>query len=100
MRIVCMDCQTESYVDVEMLKDQKRIDCNHCAENLPLTSSINTVKPPSPDNSASYSGFGQEIPAEKGFSLLEDDDILELSDYPSIYENGVLLDTEEVISLP
>lgn len=32
MKIVCMDCQTENYSDVELLKDKRYFDCERCAE--------------------------------------------------------------------
>src|SRR5215204_5600824 len=32
MKIICMDCQNETHLEVEMLKDKKKMTCARCEE--------------------------------------------------------------------
>ncbi len=41
MKIICMDCHNETHVEVEMLKDKKKMTCAHCEENSQATPAVN-----------------------------------------------------------
>jgi cell division protein FtsN len=108
MKIVCMDCQTESYADVELLKDKKRFECEHCAENLPVgfTGQVEEAIPlPSNGNIELYTGpvdddYVLDHSVLNDMSRLEEDDVLDISVSPSMPEISERLEIDEVISLP
>lgn len=103
MKIVCMDCQTESYMDVDLLKDKKHIECNHCADSLPATSPDEAAEQasfPAADASVFCSDISHQAPAESSFPNSGADDILEISDIPPIQETSDLLELDAVISFP
>lgn len=103
MKIVCMDCQTESYADVELLKDKKHFECDHCAGILPAGSADYLEEPlplPSNGNIELYTGPTEEPSFQSDISKLEEDDVLEISDVPSVVEISEPQEIDEVILLP
>lgn len=98
-----MDCQTESYADVEMLKDKRRFKCDHCAESLPASSTNHSGEQtpfPSNANIELYSGSTEEYPFESSISEPNEDEVLEISLMPAIVEISDSSEIDEVILLP
>jgi cell division septation protein DedD len=103
MKIVCMDCQTESYAEVELLKDKKHFECDHCAGSLPAGAAGYLEEPlplPSNGNIELYTGPTDEPSFQSDISKLEEDDVLEISDMPSVVEVSEPQEIDEVILLP
>ncbi|MBA2733291.1 MAG: SPOR domain-containing protein [Acidobacteria bacterium] len=103
MKIVCMDCQTESHVEVELLKDKKRFECEHCAKNR-LDSSMNQTREqihlPASDILDFYSVSGSEILPERGITLFDEAEVLEIPLLPAPPETAQSPEMDEIISAP
>jgi cell division protein FtsN len=99
-----MDCQTESFADVELLKDKKHFECDHCAENLPAGSKGYVEEPlpvPTNGNIELYTGDVDEpFSPNYGSELEEDDNVLDITALPSAPEPDGPLGIDEVIALP
>src|SRR4051812_26313727 len=102
MKIVCMDCQNESYSDLESLKANGRVVCAQCAENslshsdkeveasrpLPLNEGIETQASPLQESSVM-----SETP-------VQDEEVLELSDDVFISDDADHVSDNNVILFP
>ncbi len=42
MKIICMDCQNETHLEVETLKDKKKMSCAHCEEKAQAAPAVKT----------------------------------------------------------
>jgi cell division septation protein DedD len=110
MKIVCMDCQTESHVDVELLKDKKRFECEHCSKNPPVGSTDQMEKQihPFADDTVDFQAVSaSESPSEKGISLYNEDEVLvgedevlEIPPISSLPETPQSSEMDEIISVP
>lgn len=98
-----MDCQTESHVEVELLKDKKRFECEHCAENR-LDNSMNQtgeqIHLPASDILDFYSVSGSEILPERGITLFDEAEVLEIPLLPAPPETAQSPEMDEIISAP
>jgi len=98
-----MDCQTESHVEVELLKDKKRFECEHCAKNR-LDRSLNQtgeqIHVPASDTLDFYSVSGSEPFCERGITLLDEAEVLEIPLLPASPETAQSFEMDEVISAP
>jgi hypothetical protein len=80
MKIICMDCQNETQVELETLKDKKKMTCAHCEENSQAAPAARTNEWSAP---ARYEEpKGQSAPADYAFdvagSQAEEVDVLEI----------------------
>jgi hypothetical protein len=112
MKIVCMDCQTETHIEVEQLKDKQSIKCETCAEN-PLASATNLtiegIRPSMDETLDFYSVSVIESPSDsKDLELFTDskelelfkDEVLEIPPLPALSENTQSPEMDEIISVP
>src|SRR5215212_9853642 len=98
MKIICMDCQNESYSDLESLKATRRFSCVQCAEKL---------------RSNSDSGVGASAPSalDEHFEFYsgplsvsdlpeQDEAVLEIPDEPFFHADSNPATDSHVILLP
>ena len=103
MKIICMDCQTESYIEVELLKDKKHFKCEHCAENSQagftnqMGEQFNFA---TGDIVDFHSVSAAESPSEKGISLFDEDKVLDIPPLYSPSEPIQSPEIDEIISVP
>jgi cell division protein FtsN len=100
MKIVCMDCQTESHIEVELLKDKKRFECEHCSKNPPVNSTKQMEKQiqlAASDTLDFYAVSASESTSEKGITLFGENEVLEI---PSLSSLPQPLEGDEIISVP
>lgn len=98
-----MDCQTESYAEVELLKDKKHFKCDHCVGSLQAGSAgyAEEILPLHPNGHIElYTDPTDEPSFQSNISRLEEDDVLEISDMPSVVEVSELPGIDEVILFP
>ena len=103
MKIVCMDCQTESHVEFELLKDKTRFECEHCSQNPPVGSmnQINEQIHPFADDTVEFQEVSaSEAPSEKGISLFVEEEVLEIPPLTSLPETSPSPEMDEIISVP
>lgn len=85
MKIICMDCHTESSIEVELLKDKKRLVCENCAENL-RSGSVNQAEEniyfPEVEAFDFPEVAASEPQPEKGISIFGEDEVLEIPFQP------------------
>jgi cell division protein FtsN len=100
MKIICMDCHTESCIEIEQLKDKKRLVCEHCSKNLQLSSANQTeeqIYSPAADALDFQSVAASEPLSEKGISLFGEEEVLEI---PFETEMAQSPDPDELLPLP
>ncbi|HEY0378455.1 MAG TPA: SPOR domain-containing protein [Pyrinomonadaceae bacterium] len=82
MKIICMDCQNETQLEVETLKDKKKMTCAHCEEKSLAAPAVKTSEwsGPSryeePKNPTSQADYAFELAAPQVDEL----DVLEIPD--------------------
>ena len=80
MKIICMDCQNETHLEVEMLKDKKKMTCARCDEKsqTALAGKTNEWSAPSRYEEPK----GSDAPADYAFEVIapqaEEADVLEI----------------------
>jgi cell division septation protein DedD len=85
MKIICMDCQTESDVDPEMVKGKKHIECDRCAADFRAFNESRTAAPmalTASDDAGFSSDSGPEQLSEDEIQWLDNEDVLDISVIP------------------
>lgn len=102
MKIVCMDCQSESYSDLESFKADRHFVCAQCAEESRsiLNKEAGASLPSALDERfESGANSPQELSANL-VSAAQDEEVLDLSDAVFITEHSEQVTDEQVILLP
>lgn len=101
MKIICMDCQTESYSDVEGLKTKKHLTCSHCAEKLQSTPDIETEESALSVSNEDFEFYSNSInePSSEIENLPPDEEVLDIPETPSLPENYGLTKMDDDVIL-
>lgn len=97
-----MDCQTESYIEVELLKDKKRFECEHCAQNPPANSQNQLEAQnhfPASEAVASVSVPVSDSVSETGIQLYEGE-VLDIPLLPCLPETSPSPEMDEIFYAP
>ena len=100
MKIICMDCHTESWIEIELLKDKKHLVCEHCAKSLQASSTnqeIEQIDFPVVDAFDFHSAAASEPLSESGVSKFDEDEVLEIPLLPEIAQSPEI---DEIILAP
>jgi cell division septation protein DedD len=85
MKIICMDCQTESDVDPEMVKGKKHIECDRCAADFRAFNESKTAAPmalTASDDAGFSSDYSPQPLSEDEIQWLDNEDVLDISVVP------------------
>jgi cell division protein FtsN len=103
MKIFCMDCQTESQVEVGQLKDKQRFECEHCAKirHNSLTNEMGMqLYVPEGDILDFHSVSSPDPLSESDVLQLDEDKPLEIPFLPAPPALDQPFELDEIISAP
>jgi hypothetical protein len=99
MKIICMDCQNETHLEVEMLKDKKKMTCARCEENSQSALAGKTNEWSAP--SRLEEPKGSDAPADYAFEVIapqaEEMDVLEIPETGLELYNPERAEAEDVV---
>src|SRR5437763_1707160 len=99
MKIVCMDCQNETYSDLESLKTNRRLVCAQCAEKS-HSLEIEVSTPVALDEGFEANSIPLDATSAKSEIPAQDEEVLELSDEVFVPENADQAINDNVIFSP